>query len=905
MTPRTAGAAALDSLEALVAAAAARCLRTPEASVDPDAPLILIGLDSLAAIELAADLERAVGCTLPADLLYEYTDVRSLAARLRHLQAARPPVIAEDPRELMLADARLPSDVRPAPCRDTEAGFGAARRILLTGATGFLGAALARDLLQNTSASLVCLVRSAPGGNRSDRLRRQLAAAGIGDDLFGVRVQPIEGDLTRPRLGMDAGRFDALARSVDAICHAGASVNWVCSYATLRHANVLATIELLRLACAAGARSTPFHFVSSLSVCHSTSGPRLVDEQFDALPHLGGVHLGYAQTKVVAEALVRQAAQRGLPVRVYRPGLISGDSRTGAFNRDDLLSTLVRGCVHMRAAPDLDWLLDVQPVDFVSKAIVYLSSAPGPTFHLAHDRPRHWREVVLWMRLYGYPIHLVTYHEWLRQLERATSPSCPTAPSHPLRALRSFFLERPPGEQGLTLPELYEETRRSRVAHDRTSHALAGGPLACPPLDAVLLGRYFEAFVASGSLPAPPPSAGMKDAATGPRARASLSFDVKFFARVLPGFDVVSVQPLGNGSEHSIIGELVSWRCGQPAGLFRFRLGLNGAAGRCDREVIVKVKPRDLEPIAVGEALARLCDPAVADCYARWRDRVGLSLGHLRELAIYQQTDPRFVRHSPRVLGMRAEPEAGTWLVVLERIADAVLMNASDRPEDWTTESIALAIDGLAALQAIWFGREAELRGEPWIGYVQSADGMAQMADLWAALAHHAAPTFSSWADPSIASIHRRLVSTAGRWWAALERGPGTLIHRDFNPRNICIRGSGNSRRLCAYDWELATLGAPQRDLAELLCFVLPPDAPRNDVEHWVERHRQALVRETGAPLDDREWREGFRAALYDLLIDRLAMYALIHRIRRQPFLPRVVRTWRRLYQWFPQGSER
>ena len=49
---------------------------------------------------------------------------------------------------------------------------------------------------------------------------------------------------------------------------------------------------------------------------------------------------------------------RGLPVRIYRPALISGDSRTGAFNRDDILTTLIRGCVHMGAAPDLDWTLD-------------------------------------------------------------------------------------------------------------------------------------------------------------------------------------------------------------------------------------------------------------------------------------------------------------------------------------------------------------------------------------------------------------------------------------------------------------------------------------------------------------------------------------------------------------------
>ena len=77
-----------------------------------------------------------------------------------------------------------------------------------------------------------------------------------------------------------------------------------------------------------------------------------MSEDFDSLPELRGIHLGYAQTKVVAEALVREAGRRGLPVHIYRPALITGHSLTGAFNRDDLVSALVRGSIHMGVAPD-------------------------------------------------------------------------------------------------------------------------------------------------------------------------------------------------------------------------------------------------------------------------------------------------------------------------------------------------------------------------------------------------------------------------------------------------------------------------------------------------------------------------------------------------------------------------
>jgi len=80
----------------------------------------------------------------------------------------------------------------------------------------------------------------------------------------------------------------------------------------------------------------------------------------------------------------------------------------------------------------------------------------------------------------------------------------------------------------------------------------------------------------------------------------------------------------------------------------------------------------------------------------------------------------------------------------------------------------------------------------------------------------------------------------------------------------------------------------------------VPHDVAAADVERWIDYHRQALERETGEQIDHEVWREGFRAGLYDLLLNRLAIYAVVDRIRRQSFLPRIVGTWRRLYEQFP-----
>jgi thioester reductase-like protein len=908
-----------------VASIAARCLRTPVA-IDPDTPLALLGLDSLSTIEMAAALEAAFGCELPVDVMIDCTDVRSLTARISALRAAQANEAPLDPFELMLADAVLPDDVRPQAGLCASTDLRSARRILLTGATGFLGGALLEELLATTDAEIVCLVRD-PSASR----RKPPATQPGGHAVASVfrrkdRIRLLTGDLSHPRLGLGQARFDELADSSDAILHCGAAVNWVYTYGSLRAANVLGTLELLRLACR---RAVPFHFVSSLSVCYPADGPQSADETYDALPNLRGVHLGYAQTKVVAEALVRETAERGLPVRVYRPALISGHSTNGAFNPDDLITALVRGCVHMETAPDLDWNLDCQPVDVVARGIVALSGRPGPVFHLGHRRPRHWRECVLWMRMYGYRIRLIPYHAWLRQLDAGTAPSSGDAAVHPLRPLRTFFVNRCASARGLTLPELYEESRRTSASNETTLASLSEAGIQPPPLDAALLDLYFAAFRTTGALP-PPPRASVpgparrlvhrslgkggfntghgatQPAAPKPTAKAGATvqhgstrvnteWSVTEMTALLDR-PVSSVTICDTGSDHSIVSELTAWRSRRPTGLFAARVTVEDG---CDLNVRLKAKAADTDVIAVGEAVAGLLDPAVGEAYAKWSDRMGFTASHVREIEIYRQVDPRFVRHAPALLGSRIDEASSTWLLALEELSGTMLMNSADTPGAWRRGDIETALAGLASLHAIWHGREAELRRMPWIGYVQSASGVWEMSDLWTALAAQAAPAFSSWAHPDIASVQRRVIAGIASWWPALEAAPLTLIHHDFNPRNICLRNGA----LCAYDWELATIGAPQRDLAEFLCFVLEPGCSAGDVEGWIEHYRLALEKATGTCIETEPWQLGFRGALYDLLINRLATYALVHRIRRQSFLPRVVRTWWQLYEQFPIGE--
>jgi thioester reductase-like protein len=872
--------------ESVLLSAAATALRRPLSVDDVVAPLSLLGADSLGIIELTAAVEDVTGVAVPSEVAHESITIRELAAWIDqsgHLRSGQG--LDPDPFEQMIADSVLPDDVRPGLGR-TGIGLLDSRAILLTGATGFLGAQLAADLLARSHAQLYCIVRSGREAPEA-RLRRHLIRNGAEADTLSVRVQAIEGDLARPRLGLDASTRERLGETIDRVLHVGASVNWIAPYAALRASNVQGTLELLRLA--GRQEPIPFHFVSSLSVCYSVDGPSVVDESFDPLPHLRNIPLGYAQTKVVAEALVREAERRGLPARIYRPTLISGHSLTGSFNPDDLLSLLIRGCVRMGIAPDLDWTLDCEPVDVVSAGILELSGQQDVTTHLAHVRPRHWRECLLWMRLTGHAVRLVPYHEWLERLDTDTT----RVPDHPLRPLRSFFLNRP--AKNLTLPELFEDGRRTRASSARTSRRLQG-VLERPALDASLLDRYFSAYRAAGFLPSPlTPVDRARSSGTLP------AFDEAFFETALAirgqRVRVRSATRTATGSDHSIISELTAWRSGQPSGLFRYALELDTDRGRRTANVIVKLKPHADDVMAVGEALARLCDLRVGEAFARWRDRTGLADSHLRERALYESRDERLTKYMPALLGALDLDARGACALVIEDVSGATLMDSIDRSPSWQAEHIDVAVRDLAALHAVAYGQTARLRALPWIGFVQSTASMSVMSDLWTALADHAAPAFAAWGGADFPALHRELVDSMREWHPILDESPQTLIHNDFNPRNICLRDRAGVLTLCAYDWELATLATPQRDLAELLCFVLPASATDATIDYWIERHRAALAHAAAMPIDGSQWRRGFNAAMNELLVNRLAMYALVHSVRRQSFLPRVLATWRRIHQ--------
>lgn len=261
--------------------------------------------------------------------------------------------------------------------------------VFLTGATGFLGAQIARQILQTSEAGLLVLVRGADAEAAQQRLLREWWDWSDARSAVGGRVQVLVGDVTMPRLGLSEAAYSALARQVTQIVHAAADIRLFAPLDELRLANVTGTRHALALAQAAHADHGLgcFAHVSSAYVAGRRSGPVTEEELSDRF----GFSSPYEQSKYEAELLVREA-MAGLPAAVFRPGMIVGDSRSGAIKTFNTLYFPLRLYLTGRlriapARPDLP--VNLVPVDYVAGSIarlVFDPAAVGLTFHLTPPR---------------------------------------------------------------------------------------------------------------------------------------------------------------------------------------------------------------------------------------------------------------------------------------------------------------------------------------------------------------------------------------------------------------------------------------------------------------------------------------------------------------------------------------
>ncbi|GGL19822.1 phosphotransferase [Mangrovihabitans endophyticus] len=289
------------------------------------------------------------------------------------------------------------------------------------------------------------------------------------------------------------------------------------------------------------------------------------------------------------------------------------------------------------------------------------------------------------------------------------------------------------------------------------------------------------------------------------------------------------------------------------------------------RDLVAKVKPRGEELVAGMAMIASLCGPQVAGAWSRWGALTEFADSHRRELAAYRCADPALRDLQPVCHSVVEDDEREGYAVVLERVAGVA--PGHDRVDD--------VVCAVARMHRAWRGREPE-------AWMHRPDP-AKSRELWESLARYAASELPELLDARRLAVVLNIAAECEFWAQEAAALPHTLVHNDCNPRNLMVAGA----RVVAFDWELAAWDLPQRDLAELLAFTLPPGCTAADVDRRLELHRSVVAPSAEA----RTWRRGYQLALRSLILTRLMLYAAAHVHRELAFLPDVLATAFRLWE--------
>ena len=250
--------------------------------------------------------------------------------------------------------------------------------IFITGITGFLAKQVAlRYLQRDPDLTIYGLIRASSDEHVEQR-RQKVLEAMFGNDAasYDHRVIGLRGNLVDERLGMSDADWQTVIDNCSHFIHCGASVNFDEELEAARNTNYLGSVHVVELAQAVKAEGKleRFDYVGTSYVAGDRTDRALESD----LQEGHGWKNTYEQTKWESERHVREVWDE-LPVTIYRPAIIVGDSKTGETSSFNVLYWPIRifstGRFPM-VIGSTDTLIDVVPVDYVADAMLHISASP-------------------------------------------------------------------------------------------------------------------------------------------------------------------------------------------------------------------------------------------------------------------------------------------------------------------------------------------------------------------------------------------------------------------------------------------------------------------------------------------------------------------------------------------------
>ena len=297
------------------------------------------------------------------------------------------------------------------------------RKVLLTGATGYLGAHVLFELLRRNARHVCCLVRSGKGQSSEERLKTMFMYyfGGMAPESVLDRVEVVDSDITDPEL---AGKLEGT--DFDTIVNCAAVVKHFAADDSIERVNVGGVENLIGVAKDRGAMLVQIstESVAGESVNGSIPEGRALKEcELDFGQNLDNK---YVHSKFMAERAILEAIPDGLKAKILRVGNLMSRDSDGEFQINfgtNAFMKQMRSYVKLGFFPvtDMDTEVEFSPIDMVAKAAVLLAGTPEEftVFHVNNCHKVHMANVLKVMRDNGMPVEVVSRKEFDRRFAEA------------------------------------------------------------------------------------------------------------------------------------------------------------------------------------------------------------------------------------------------------------------------------------------------------------------------------------------------------------------------------------------------------------------------------------------------------------------------------------------------------
>lgn len=306
------------------------------------------------------------------------------------------------------------------------------QRVLLTGATGFIGCLQLVTLLKRQSSPkllVYCIVRGSTNEHAIKRIQNACEIACCWQPEFRSRIVPVLGDLKLERFGLNEVDFKKLCQDIDLVYHNAADINLFKSYARIREVNVLSLKNILTLT--STYKLKPLHYTSTLGMFPAYFAnfqkeyanvevtenclPKETEMQFFPI-----TRMGYPWSKWAGELILTKAKSMGLPVTIYRLPVTCMAYETGYTHADNLHTQLMSAVLQEGLMPYGFVFHGLSAADVICNLLVELSLAKTRKhwiYHLVDTRVAVRHHFVQWFNELGLTVSSVTVEEFINTVK--------------------------------------------------------------------------------------------------------------------------------------------------------------------------------------------------------------------------------------------------------------------------------------------------------------------------------------------------------------------------------------------------------------------------------------------------------------------------------------------------------